>query len=72
MEALHSAEWGPQNPVLKPPGYGNIAEIENSLILEPPKGMEIGYVPIALCQHDKRYVPIRCRQPNIFEQENSD
>ena len=50
VEAIHAANWSPANPVLAPPTIGKLAEIDEALILSPPEGMEIGYVPIALRQ----------------------
>ena len=50
VEAIHAANWSPANPVLAPPTIGKLAEIDEALILSPPEGMEIGYVPIALSQ----------------------
>jgi hypothetical protein len=36
--------------VLEAPTFGNLAEIDSALILTPPAGMEVGYVPVALSQ----------------------
>ena len=52
VEEIHSIKWGTNNPVLKPPTTGDLAYIDDALILTPPKGMEVGYVPIALRQYE--------------------
>ena len=50
VQAIHTANWGIENPVLEAPTFGNLAEIDSALILTPPAGMEVGYVPVALSQ----------------------
>ena len=53
VEAIHSIDWGVSNPVLSPPTHGSLIEIDNALIVTPPDGMGIGYVPVALTQSMK-------------------
>ena len=52
VEEIHRANWGTKNPVLKPPTTGDLVFIDDALILTPPEGMEVGYVPIALRQYE--------------------
>ena len=52
VEEIHRTNWGTKNPVLQPPTIGDLVFIDNALILTPPEGMEVGYVPIALRQYE--------------------
>jgi len=52
IEAIHAVNWGVDNPVLNPPTFGDLALIDDALILTPPDGMEVGFVPIALRQYE--------------------
>ena len=49
VEKLHRA-WTKDRDYLTPPDFGTLADIDPALILTPPKGLEIGYVPIATRQ----------------------
>ncbi|CAN5880436.1 hypothetical protein BH11VER1_BH11VER1_31040 [soil metagenome] len=49
VEKLHRA-WTKDRDYLAPPDVGKLAEIDPALILTPPQGMEVGYVPIATRQ----------------------
>jgi hypothetical protein len=49
VEKLHRA-WTKERSYLAPPDLGKLAEIDPALVLTPPKGLEIGYVPIATRQ----------------------
>jgi len=49
VEKLHRA-WTKDRNYLTPPDAGTLAHIDPALILTPPKGLEIGYVPIATRQ----------------------
>ncbi len=49
VEKLHK-EWTITKEYLPAPTTGKLAEIDPALIVTPPKGMEIGYVPIATRQ----------------------
>ena len=49
VEKLHRA-WTKDRDYLTPPDAGTLASIDPALILTPPKGFEIGYVPIATRQ----------------------
>lgn len=49
VEKLHRA-WTKDRNYLAPPTVGRLAELDPAQIVEPPKGMEVGYVPIATRQ----------------------
>ena len=49
VELLHK-NWTKDREYLPPPMIGRLAEIDPALILIPPKGLEVGYVPIATSQ----------------------
>jgi len=51
VETIHALNWGTSNPVLAPPTFGDLVEIDDALLLTPPVGMNIGYVPVALRQY---------------------
>jgi hypothetical protein len=52
VEMLHR-EWTKDKTYLAPPTTGTLASIDPALIVTPPAGLEIGYVPIALRQERK-------------------
>ena len=49
VEKLHRA-WTKDRDYLTPPDLGTLASIDPALILTPPPGLEVGYVPIATRQ----------------------
>ena len=49
VEKLHRA-WPKSRNYLAPPAIGKPASIDPALIVKPPKGLEVGYVPIATRQ----------------------
>ena len=49
VEMLHK-NWTKDREYLPSPLIGKLAEIDPALIVTPPKGMEVGYVPIATQQ----------------------
>jgi hypothetical protein len=49
VELLHRA-WTKDRNYLAPPDAGALAQLDPALILTPPRGMEVGYVPIATRQ----------------------
>jgi hypothetical protein len=49
VEKLHRT-WTKDRNYLTPPDVGTLASIDPALILTPPPGLEIGYVPIATRQ----------------------
>jgi len=52
VELLHRA-WTRDREYLAPPTTGSLASLDPALIVTPPKGLEVGYVPIALRQGRK-------------------
>jgi hypothetical protein len=49
VELLHRY-WTKEGEYLPPPLIGELADIDPALIVEPPEGLEIGYVPIVTQQ----------------------
>jgi hypothetical protein len=49
VEKLH-ASWKADRDYLPPPKSGQLAEIDEAMIVVPPTGLEIGYVPIVTKQ----------------------
>ncbi len=49
VEKLHR-HWTKDREYLPAPDFGELAEIDPALIVEPPEGLEIGYVPIVTRQ----------------------
>ena len=44
------ANWPLDRNYMKPPGHGALVALDPALIVTPPKGMEVGYVPIVTGQ----------------------
>ncbi len=49
VEMIHR-EWTPDRQYLADPEVGELTSIEEALLVTPPPGMEVGYVPIATRQ----------------------
>jgi len=49
VELIHQ-NWKPDQEYLPPPKNGELAELDPALLVTPPAGMEVGYVPIATDQ----------------------
>lgn len=49
VELLHRA-WTMDRDYLPPPTRGSLASLDPALIVEPPEGLEVGYVPICTRQ----------------------
>lgn len=49
VEKLHRA-WTRDRNYLPPPDFGPLASLDPALIVTPPRGLEVGYVPIAVRQ----------------------
>ena len=49
IEKLHRA-WPKDRDYLPPPSIGKLAELDPAQIIRPPRGLEVGYVPIATRQ----------------------
>lgn len=52
VEKLHQ-HWKKDRDYLPPPTVGKLADLDPALIVTPPKGMEVGYVPIVTRQAEK-------------------
>lgn len=49
VEKIH-AHWTPDREYLPPPAMGTLATLDPALMVTPPKGLEVGYVPIVTRQ----------------------
>lgn len=49
VEKIHR-HWTKEREYLAPPAVGSVADIDPALIVTPPEGLEIGYVPIVTRQ----------------------
>jgi hypothetical protein len=49
VEKLH-ANWSSEQGFMPPPTRGNLVSLDPALIVKPPKGLEVGYVPIVIGQ----------------------
>ena len=49
VEMLHR-NWTKDREYLAPPASGDLADLDPALLVTPPKGLEIGYVPIVTKQ----------------------
>ena len=49
VERLHRA-WTKDRDYLAPPTAGTLADLDPAQLVQPPKGLEVGYVPIAVRQ----------------------
>jgi hypothetical protein len=52
VEKLHR-NWKKDRDYLAPPAFGKLAELDPALIVTPPPGLEVGYVPIVTRQAAK-------------------
>ena len=52
VEKLHR-NWTKDRDYLAPPKIGKLAELDPAVVVTPPKGLEVGYVPIATRQGAK-------------------
>jgi hypothetical protein len=52
VEKIHRL-WKKDHEYLAPPAFGELAELDPALIVTPPPGLEVGYVPIATRQEAK-------------------
>ncbi len=51
VEKIH-ANWPIDRDYMAPPGRGTLATLDPALLMTPPDGLEVGYVPIATHQED--------------------
>ena len=49
VEKIHQS-WPIDRNYIPPPSSGKLVNIDSALLITPPKGMELGYVPIVLSQ----------------------
>jgi len=49
VEKIHK-EWPIDRDYMAPPTMGKLATLDPALLVTPPKGMEVGYVPIVTRQ----------------------
>ena len=49
VERIHT-QWGEQTEFIKPPSQGELVELQQELIVEPPPGAEVGWVPVVISQ----------------------
>ncbi len=49
IEKVH-ASWPIDRDYMPPPTHGELATLDKALLVTPPKGLEVGYVPIVTRQ----------------------
>lgn len=49
VELIHGS-WGPAQDYLAPPSVGELANLDPAIVVRPPRGFEVGYVPIVTRQ----------------------
>ena len=49
VEKLHKT-WKPDRNYMDPPTHGRLVSLDPALMVTPPKGLEVGYVPIVTAQ----------------------
>ena len=49
VEQIHT-EWGQQTEFIKPPSQGDLVELQQEVLVEPPAGAEVGWVPVVISQ----------------------
>ncbi len=52
VEKLHRT-WRRDREYLSPPTAGKLADLDPAVLVTPPKGLEVGYVPIVTRQEAK-------------------
>ena len=66
IEKIHRV-WTKDREYLAPPTVGTLADLDPAQIVTPPKGLEIGYVPIATRQElavtTREKATLQCRPP---------
>lgn len=58
VEKLHRA-WTKDRDHLAPPTVGKLAQLDSAQLVTPPKGLEIGYVPLATRQELDTSRPVK-------------
>ena len=49
VERIH-AQWPTDRDYMAPPSLGALVTLDPALLVTPPKGLEVGYVPIVTSQ----------------------
>ena len=49
VEKIH-AQWTPRKQYMAPPSKGALTTLDTALMVTPPRGLEVGYVPIVTKQ----------------------
>ena len=49
VEQIHT-QWGQQTEFIKPPSQGDLVELQQEVLVEPPTGAEVGWVPVVISQ----------------------
>ncbi|RYG25934.1 hypothetical protein EON82_05260 [bacterium] len=57
VEKMHG-EWTPSRQYMAPPTRGQLASLDRALLVKPPKGLEVGYVPVAMRQDPAIHKPV--------------
>jgi hypothetical protein len=52
VELIHRA-WTKEREYIPPPKTGSLASLDPALVVTPPPGLEVGYVPIVVRQERK-------------------
>lgn len=53
VEKMHRS-WTPDKQYMYPPRRGRLAAFDAAILVKPPKGLEVGYVPVAIRQDPAR------------------
>jgi hypothetical protein len=53
VEKIH-ATWPIDREYMPEPTFGELVSLDKNLIVTPPKGLEVGYVPIVVKQVPKK------------------
>ena len=54
VELLHK-HWTADHDYIPPPTSGRLATLDGAMLVTPPKGLEVGYVPIVTRQEPGKY-----------------
>jgi hypothetical protein len=49
VERIHT-QWGQQTEFIKPPSQGDLVELQQEVLVQPPTGAEVGWVPVVISQ----------------------
>jgi len=70
VEKVHK-NWRHTDEYLTPPSKGTLVSFDDGLIVEPPKGLEIGYVPIVVKQALDCALPTKIDLPWPVDESNN-